>query len=706
MAVDDRGNVLSSTDPRGGAGAWKAVHVEGGSGRNSVPFVSVSCPTGSLCVAVDGAGNVVSSTDPTGRASAWRVLHVDNTRALQAVSCPTASLCVAVDYAGRVITSTDPAGGPGAWATSTVDRHPLRTLSCASATLCVAGDYSGNVVTSANPAGGAGAWSLARVDTATAQCTDPSGSHPCPSWLTSISCASRSLCVAGDQNTGAIVTSSDPTGGASAWTFTPGVANAPLSLSCPTVSLCVGGGVAGVVTSTDPTGGPSAWRTAPVGAVVPLTGMSCPSVSLCVASDDANRVLISTDPTAPGSVWSAAALPPTDYDGVWDITCTASSFCVGISGRDQILSSTDPAGGASAWTATALGRQSPTSRSSMAFPVRRCRCASPSTTGAMCSSPETPRAARRLGPGPATGPAPSPNPRPRRRRDFVPVCVPVRRGRRRRPRRTHNHVHDAGRPPSSVESHARQGIRHGGLDSVSCPSVSLCVASDPDDSSFLVSTHPARGAASWRKVTLSGFHPRFRPISVSCTTQSLCVALDEFSRRVIESADPSGGAASWSAAQIDLNDVPHGGGLSCNRSFCIVGEEDGAAVLGVPARRPTPAQLRKALRKQLVPSARAAALLLKRGGYRYSFRIPAPGRLTVSWSTARHGPARQRLRPILIATAKTYLSADTTDGLKLRVTHEGRRLLRRSAPLTVTADARFTTAQHTVIAKASFTLAA
>jgi hypothetical protein len=62
------------------------------------------------------------------------------------------------------------------------------------------------------------------------------------------------------------------------------------------------------------------------------------------------------------------------------------------------------------------------------------------------------------------------------------------------------------------------------------------------------------------------------------------------------------------------------------------------------------------------------------------------------------------LRPILIATAKGYVGADTPDIVKIRLTHEARRLLSRSAPLTVTAEARFTTAQRTVIARASFTV--
>jgi hypothetical protein len=695
VAVDDGGNVFASVDPGGGGAVWKAAHVDGGSRPNSVRLASVSCPTTALCVAVDGAGNVVTSVTPTGGARAWRIAHVDS-KPLNTISCPSESFCVAVDGAGRVITSTDPTGGPNAWAISTVDERPLLTLSCASATLCVAGDDAGNVVSSTDPTGGSGAWSLAHVDTATAECTDPSGSHPCQSWLSSISCPSQSLCVAGDALASAVMTSSNPNGGASAWTFTPGAANAPLALSCPTVSLCVGGGTSGVVTSTDPSGGASAWTAAPVGAVVPLTGVSCSSAALCVATDDANRVLVSTDPMAPGSVWNAAALP-TPY-GLTDVTCTTRSLCVGHSGRDQVLTSTDPAGGDSAWTDTYLPPTIPNLPivSGVACPsVSLCVAVndwgdvfvsrSPATSAPAWT--KTRAASQPTDPGVDGISCPS-----------VALCVAVADGAT---------VDNGGEIITSTTPAARHPAwrvthfnRIRGLDGVSCPSVSLCVVTDPDDGRLFVSTHPAGGASSWRMVALPGFHPD----SVSCATQSLCVAIDEFTSSAVASADPSGGAASWSAAEIDTNFLG-GAEISCNLSFCIVGDDVGAAVLGFPAPRPTAAQLRKALRKQLVFSARHAALLTH-GGYPYSFRISVPGRLTISWYTpaTRSDPARHRVRPTLIATANAYLAADTTDRINLHLNPEGRRLVRRAAPLTVTAEARFTTAQHTVVARASFTL--
>jgi hypothetical protein len=687
VVVDNGGNVFSSTDPGGGAAAWKVAHVEGGSGSNPVGFASVSCPTASLCVAVDRLGNVASSTDPTGGANAWRIAHV-NSNGLERVACPSESLCVAVDDAGHVVTSTDPTAGAGAWAITTVDEGPLLTLSCASATLCVAGDGSGNVVSSANPTGGAGAWSLAHVDTAIAQCTDPSGSHPCQSWLSSISCPSQSLCVAGDGLAGAIMSSSNPTGGASAWTFTPDDANAPLALSCPTVSLCVGGSGAGVLTSTDPTGGAGAWTAAPVGAVVPLGGFSCPTASLCVATDDADRLLISTDPTAPDPVWSTAAAP-TPY-GLVDVTCVAPSFCVGFSGRDQILTSTNPAGGASAWTDTNLAIPNLPILSGVSCPSVSLCVAVDDWGGAFVSRNPTggapawtrTRAESQFG-NPMVDGVSCPS---------VSLCVAVDLS-----GDIITSTAPAARRPTWRVTHVNAP---GGLASVSCPSISLCVAADPQPGGFFVSTHPAGGASSWRMVRLSGF----APVSVSCATPSLCVAIDQFTSRAIASADPSGGAASCSATQIDINYLG-GARISCNWSFCIVGDDVGGAVLGFPAPRPTPAQLRRALRKQLVPSARHAAFILKRGGYLYSFRIPAPGQLSVSWYTsgARSSRARRRLIPILIATANAYIGADTTDKIKLHLTRQGR-LLRHAAPLTVIAEAHFTTAQHTVAARAKFIL--
>ena len=102
----------------------------------------VSCASASLCVAVDQYGNVVSSTDPgAGAAATWSIQQVENgpLPALNGISC-VSSLCVGVGDHGRVITSADPQ--LGAMAHWTAGQLPITTnallgVSCTSPSLCV-----------------------------------------------------------------------------------------------------------------------------------------------------------------------------------------------------------------------------------------------------------------------------------------------------------------------------------------------------------------------------------------------------------------------------------------------------------------------------------------------------------------------------------------------------------------------------------------
>ena len=48
-------------------------------------------------------GNVVTSTDPTGGAASWKLTNVDGSNDLSGISCPTVSLCVAVDVWGKAV---------------------------------------------------------------------------------------------------------------------------------------------------------------------------------------------------------------------------------------------------------------------------------------------------------------------------------------------------------------------------------------------------------------------------------------------------------------------------------------------------------------------------------------------------------------------------------------------------------------------------
>ena len=133
-------NTPSTNDPT----QWKLATVDPG---HQLP--SAACePGSSTCLLGDDSGNLLTSTNPGG--GAWTTTAVDGMTSLQAVACPSASLCVAGDNAGGMLTSTTPSGAPASWQRAIVDPNPIMAVSCASVALCVAVDQNGNAVTSTN----------------------------------------------------------------------------------------------------------------------------------------------------------------------------------------------------------------------------------------------------------------------------------------------------------------------------------------------------------------------------------------------------------------------------------------------------------------------------------------------------------------------------------------------------------------------------
>lgn len=205
-------------------------------------------------------------------------------------------------------------------------------IACPTLTFCAAVDAAGSVFTSTNPTGGRTAWSQTQLTT---------------SSLSGISCPSPALCVA--TSGASAYVSTNPTGGASTWTAVT-IAPSPVqSVACPTTTLCVAVTPSGVSTTTNPTGPATAWQWAAVpGAPHGFNDVVCPSTSLCAASDGGyGNVATSTNPSGGASTWSLA-----DIDGSSALTgigCASASLCVTGDGSGDVLSSTNPAGGLPAW---------------------------------------------------------------------------------------------------------------------------------------------------------------------------------------------------------------------------------------------------------------------------------------------------------------------------------------------------------------------
>jgi hypothetical protein len=322
VAADSSGNVLTSTDPADVANTWSLAHVDDNiseaCGFNAC-FQGISCPSESFCAGVDSAGYVFTTTDPAaGAAADWSSAKISGERDLTAVACPSASLCAAVDNEGNVLTSTSPTSGASAWHTEKIDEGPcptvycknikaqlppvrtLDTISCPSASLCVAGDWDGDVVTSSNPTGGSDAWSVTHVDSNLV--SGGTVGKPTQAEIVSVSCPSESLCFASD-GVGEVLTSQNPTGGASAWRSsratprvpapTPGPdLTSPISLTCPTVSLCAGlYSPTEVALTYQPLSGVE-WERVAVDPTRELNAISCPTASLCLAVDRTGDVIV------------------------------------------------------------------------------------------------------------------------------------------------------------------------------------------------------------------------------------------------------------------------------------------------------------------------------------------------------------------------------------------------------------------------------
>ena len=325
----------------------------------------ISCPSESLCVAVGGReGTIAFSQNPTGGTASWHQTRLEYpigpgktcvagepdceapSGALEAVSCASPSLCALTTYDGWIFVSGDPSGGTDAWSPVNVNGKGqkgathLISISCPSPSFCAAvsggsnNANGGRLLTSTNPI--AGQW----VTTQLGSQLD----------LRSISCGTPSLCVAAARG-GLLFASTDPTGGAGAWSSvaTPAGEGDLEGASCVSTVLCAVGNMTGhILTTTNPAaGGGATWSDANAGGSVQVTGVSCPTAEACLAVDNNGDVMTSTDPTGGAGSWHFENLMPFKPEGqphnaLFGASCPSTSLCALVAGEGRIFTSTEP----------------------------------------------------------------------------------------------------------------------------------------------------------------------------------------------------------------------------------------------------------------------------------------------------------------------------------------------------------------------------
>ncbi|MGH2871092.1 MAG: hypothetical protein ACRDL5_01360 [Solirubrobacteraceae bacterium] len=266
--------ILSSTDPAGGASAWKVAVIPIPSDEY---LDGVACASPSLCVAFAASthlyspgvaphgGRVLGSTDPGGGASAWKAVVLHDVA--DSVYC-LPSVCVLGTEDGDILTARHPTRGARAW--QSVHEIGARgapayipVVACASTHYCLA------------PIGGI----LRHGELLTRDLFDHKpfgwaylqgfGGAASPAPLSG-SCLSGGFCAFGatvgsgtHRGYGEILTSAGPR---KRWATTRIAASETVAVSCASQSFCVAGGTNQPIPNCPP--GPSCASPSPSGLVV------------------------------------------------------------------------------------------------------------------------------------------------------------------------------------------------------------------------------------------------------------------------------------------------------------------------------------------------------------------------------------------------------------------------------------------------------
>jgi hypothetical protein len=399
-------------------------------------------------------------------------------------------------------------------------------VSCAPTDVCVASDDNGSLLESTQPGGGAAAWTVAKG-------VDPAG-------FSAVACAPASLCAAADYRGSLATSTSTSTASAASapgWSVTPqlglGATIHPdlIDIACATPSLCVAFDSAGNALSTTRPGGPATgWTSTTINPGFAVNGGTCARTGFCAAVGLGGYV--ATSPGGAGG-WQLADLDlhsidnngsPT-HDALTSIGCASSALCVATrysDGADNLEVSSNPSAGASSWSPRAVGQFNFDFFRAVACPARNLCVAGDAAGGTVAVST------------------------------------------------------DGGRhwKLTYVEDPA---IRDGGslvpgMDGVSCPTTRFCAVVD-DAGHVITSRAPAGGSRAWHRARVD----RGRALDgVSCASASLCAVIDGRGH-VLVSSRPGGAASTWTRATVGSG----ASAVACPTTrLCLLSAGEGNVIIG------------------------------------------------------------------------------------------------------------------------------
>jgi hypothetical protein len=229
-AGDGFANFWQTGDPTSGKWSSSVLDQDG--------LVDLSCWS-VYCGVLDLASNVVVTAGAQGVNSTSNILGLSEGASELSISCNSQRFCAAADVSHAVAWTTDEIDPMAAtWHRSTIHGNDLDRVACPTAKLCVGAEGEDSdkpqIGVSHNPGGGGGTWKSATLAAA-------------KGGIYTVSCESGSFCVAGGSKEGAggpngsglIFTSKHPNASGSAWKAASVSFPDISSISCPSKSLCV-----------------------------------------------------------------------------------------------------------------------------------------------------------------------------------------------------------------------------------------------------------------------------------------------------------------------------------------------------------------------------------------------------------------------------------------------------------------------------------
>lgn len=123
---------------------------------------------------------------------------------------------------------------------------------------------------------------------------------------------------------------------------------------------------------------------------------------------------------------------------------------------------------------------------------------------------------------------------------------------------------------------------------------------------------------------------------------------------------------------------------------------------------PTIGQILSALGKSLTPSGGSSSItaILHNGGYTVTFSAPGAGTITIMWYYLPPGAKLPSVKhkAVLVATGKRTVDKAETVKIKVKLTGSGRKLLKHSSKIKLTALGSFKSGSKHAGVKKSFTL--